>query len=161
MEQTTKLSLYIINRSKYRRLVIGKSTRDLSDDLGHSSGYVGMVESPGSESKYPPHEYPAIAQALDWETHDLLPPDEADQKSDGTLVEKAVLSLNNEADMQLVLEGMIDHGFFDNGKIITDTAKHLFIEGKAEEKVLIKVLERLGLANKLEKEGDSFKAVGK
>lgn len=142
MEQTNKLSLYVINSSKFRRLVIGKSTRDLSDDLGHSSGYVGMIESPGSDSKYPPHEYPALAQALDWEIHDLLPPDEADQKSDGTLIEKVVLSLSNEADMQLVLEGMIDYGFFDEGKTTIETVKHLFIEGKAEEKVLIKTLQK-------------------
>lgn len=158
MEQTNKLSLYIINRSKYRRLVIGKSTRDLSDDLGHSSGYVGMVESPGSESKYPPHEYPAVAKALDWETHDLLPPDEADQKSDGTLVEKAVLSLNNEADMQLVLEGMIDYGFFDEGKTVAETAKHLFIEGKEEEKALRSVLQKLSLEKRLKRDRDTFNA---
>lgn len=157
MEQITKLSLFVINRSKYRRLVIGKSTRDLSNDMERSSGYIGMIESPGSESKYPPHEYPAIAQALDWEIHDLLPPDESDQKSDGTLVDKVILSLGKEEDMQLVLEGMIDYGFFNEDKSIAETAKHLFIEGKAEEKVLIKVLENLTSANKLAKDGDSFK----
>lgn len=156
MEKTTKLSLYIINRSKFRRLVIGKSTRELSNYLEHSSGYVGMIESPGSESKYPPHEYPALAQALDWEIHDLLPPDEADQKSDGTLVEKAVLSLSNEADMQLVLKGMIDHGFFNESRTIAETAKHLFIEGKAEEKIMVRTLNKLAANGLLENKSSVY-----
>jgi len=161
MIEITPLSAYVINQVKYRRLVLGISAYHLSQLLGKSQNFVINIENSDLPGQYNTHDYPTLAKSLDWQIHDLLPPDEADQKSDGTLVEKAVLSLSNEADMQLVLEGMIAHGFFNESRTIAETTKHLFIEGKVEAKVLIKVMERLSLANKLEKEGDSFKAIGK
>lgn len=155
MAAITKLSLCIINRVKLRRLVLGIPASRLANFLGHDKSYIFNIEKDVLPAQYPPHEYPALAQSLDWEIHDLLPPDETDQKSDGTLVEKVVLSLSIEADMQLVLEGMIADGFFNEGRTIAETAKHLFIEGKPEEKVLIKVLKKLTM-NGLLKDSSSI-----
>lgn len=159
MATITKLSLFVINSIKLRRLVLGIPASRLANFLNHDKSYIFNIEKNELPAQYPIHEYPALAQALDWETHDLLPPDEADQKSDGTLVEKTVLSLSNEADMQLVLEGMIAHGFFYEGKTIAETAKHLFIEGKAEEKVLQKVLSSLTKSNRLKVNKDKITKV--
>lgn len=158
MIEITPLSAYVINQVKYRRLVLGISAYHLSQLLGKSQNFVINMENSDLPGQYNTHDYPTLAKSLDWQIHDLLPPDEADQKSDGTLVEKAVLSLNNEADMQLVLEGMIDYGFFDEGKTIAETAKHLFIEGKEEEKVLRSVLQKLSLEKRLKRDRDTFNA---
>jgi len=152
MEKIAPFSLFVINRVKFRRLIIGKSTRELSEDLEHSTGYVGMAESPSSTSQYPPHEYPGLAAALGWTVKDLIPPDDW-PIGDGTKVEKQVLSLSNRKDMRLVIDGLIDYGFFDKPKSLTDIAKHLYIEGKPEEKVLERVLEEVVKEGKLVAEG--------
>lgn len=57
-------------------------------------------------------------------------------------MEKKVLSLSNPDDMRLVLNGMIDNGFFNEPKSLADTAKHLYIDSK-EDEVLEGVLEEL------------------
>ncbi|MDM8173159.1 hypothetical protein RYH73_07995 [Olivibacter sp. CPCC 100613] len=156
MIEITPLSAYVINRVKYRRLVLGISAYHLSQLLGKSQNFVINIENSDLPGQYNTHDYPTLAKSLDWQIHDLLPPDEADQKSDGTLVEKAVLSLSNETDMQLVLKGMIDHGFFDSDKTITDTAKHLFIEGKAEEKIMVRTLNKLAANGLLENKSSVY-----
>lgn len=161
MGQITPLSLFIINRVKFWRLVIGLASKALSRILEHDETYVAGIENPKTNGQYTPHDYPKIAKALDCEVHDLLPSDNFDQKSDGSLVNKVVLSLSNEEDMQLVLTGMIKHGFFKEGKSTTEIAKHLYIDRKPEEKVLIVVLKKLSLESKLEKVGDTFKATRK
>ncbi|SEL53262.1 hypothetical protein SAMN05421740_106187 [Parapedobacter koreensis] len=135
MVKITPLSLYIINRAKLRRLIIDLSSKALSRILEHVESCVTTIESLNRAAQYPPHEYPGLAAALDWTIKDLLPPDDWDV-GDGTKVEKKVLSLSNPDDMRLVLNGMIDHGFFNEPKSLADTAKHLYIDGKEEEKVL-------------------------
>lgn len=148
MARITPLSLYIINIVKFRRLVIGLASKALSRILNHTETYIASVESSTNENQYPPHEYPGLAAALDWTVEELLPPDDWDV-GDGTKVEKKVLSLSNLDDMRLVVEGLIDYGFFNEPKSLANTAKHLYIDGKEEEKVLEVVLGELAEAGRL------------
>ncbi|WP_449048721.1 hypothetical protein [Parapedobacter sp.] len=57
-------------------------------------------------------------------------------------MEKTVLSLANPEDARLVLEGMIEDGFFNKPKTLAEVVKHLYIdrEDKKEER---QVLERV------------------
>ncbi|WP_139215958.1 hypothetical protein [Parapedobacter composti] len=118
-----------------------------------SRGYVAMMERGYLSTQYNTHEYPNLAKALDWTVADLLPPADWDL-GDGTKVEKKVLSLANPEDMRLVLEGMIEDGYFDEPKSLLETVKHLYIdrEGKEmERQVLERVLEELVKEDKLQK----------
>ncbi len=42
--------------------------------------------------------------------------------------------------MRLVVEGLIDYGFFNKPKSLADIAKHLYIDGKQEDNILEGVL---------------------
>src|SRR5690606_19246765 len=108
MAKITRLSLFIINRVKFRRLVLGIPGARLSNFLKHTDAYVFNCEKDELDAQYPPHEYPGLAKALDWTVEELLPPDDWDA-GDGTKVEKIVLSLANPEDTRLVLEGMIEY----------------------------------------------------
>ncbi|WP_257658752.1 hypothetical protein [Parapedobacter lycopersici] len=155
MAGITSLSVYIINRVKYRRLVIGLASKALSRILNHSESYIASVESATNDNQYPAHEYAGLAKALNWTIKDLLPPDDA-PVSDGTKVDKKVLSLSNPQDMRLVVEGLTEYGFFDKPKSLTDVAKHLYIDGKEEEKVLGWVLEQLLTERLLKGNGSEY-----
>ena len=69
-------------------------------------------------------------------------------------MEKVVLSLANTADARLVLEGMIENGFFSKPKSAADAMKHLYIdreEKKDEQIVVNQVLAELAKEGKLQK----------
>ncbi|MGV3763872.1 hypothetical protein [Parapedobacter sp.] len=116
----------------------GISSKALSRILTHKESYVTTIENPNRDTQYPPHEYPGLAKALDWTVEDLLPPDNWDA-GDGTKVEKIVLSLANPEDTRLVLEGMIEDGFFNKPKTLAEVVKHLYIdrEDKKEERQVL------------------------
>jgi transcriptional regulator with XRE-family HTH domain len=141
MNTITALSLYVINQVRLRRFILGISARQLSFLLEHSEAYVSTIESGVSQSQYPPHEYPKLAESLRCTVHDLLPPDEKYLNSTGKLVEKKVLNLNNQEDLTRVVEGLIDYGYFNRPKTLTETAKHLFIEKKEQLDLLQTVME--------------------
>src|SRR5690606_6987410 len=124
----------------------------------HKESYITTIENADRITQYPPHEYPKLANALDWTIEDLLPPDDWDV-GNGTKVEKTVLSLANTADARLVLEGMIENGFFSKPKSLADTAKHLYIdreEKKAEQQVLGQILAELAKEGKLTVENEKY-----
>lgn len=148
MAKITPLSLYLINRIKFRRLVLGISSWYFATLIEKSESFIYKIEDPDVQAQYNTHDYPAIAKALKWTIEDLLPPDNW-PVGDGTKVEKKVLSLSNPDDMRLVLNGMIDNGFFNEPKSLIDTAKHLYIDGKEEEKALKVVLGELAEAGRL------------
>lgn len=107
----------------------------------------------------PPHEYPSLAKALKWTVEDLLPPDDWDA-GDGTKVEKIVLSLINPEDMQLVLEGMMEYGAFNESKSLLEIVKHLYLDRedkKEERQMLERVLEELVKEGKLHEKGGYIK----
>jgi predicted transcriptional regulator len=156
MKKITYLSLYIINQVRLRRLVLGISSRNLSEMLGHSSGYVGMVESTATLTQYPTHEWPKLAAALGCDINDLLPPGQS--TSTGELIEKKVLSLSDEGDVRKVIAALKENGFFDEGvsannneisrlhdvsleMTLEKLIKHLNVQDEGQIKVLRKVLE--------------------
>lgn len=134
----TWLSLFIINKVKFRRYILGLSARQLSLNLKHGESYVSKIEDPDQPNIYPAHEWPNLAQELKFETHDLLPPNDMDQTSDGTKFEKKILTLRNDEDMLLVVKGLVDYGFFSENKTFGDVAKHLYIEDKELESEILK-----------------------
>lgn len=140
MVKITRLSLSIINKAKLRRLILGLTARHLSLHMNHGESYVSKIEDPNQPNQYIPHDYPILAEELNWTSHDLLPPDD-EPVSDGTKVDKAVLSLSDPDDMRLVINGLIEYGFFNEPKGLDAVAKHLYIDGKTEEEVLANVLE--------------------
>jgi len=130
----------------------------LSNFLKHTDAYVFNCEKDELDAQYPPHEYPGLAKALDWTVEELLPPDDWDA-GDGTKVEKIVLSLANPEDTRLVLEGMIEDGFFNKPKTLAEVVKHLYIdrEDKAKERaVLERVLGELVKDSKLKIEDGMY-----
>lgn len=139
MKKTTYLSLYIINQVRLKRLVQGISSRALSEMLGHSSGYIGMVESVATLTQYPTHEWPKLASALNCDINDLLPAEQS--SSTGELIEKKVLSLSNEADVKKVIAALKEHGFFDEEKSLEDVVKHLNVQDEGQIKIFGRVLE--------------------
>jgi transcriptional regulator with XRE-family HTH domain len=141
MKQITQLSLFIINQVRFRRVVLGISAEKLAELLGQPTSYVRMIERSTNQDQYQPAEYPKLAEALTCTIHDLLPPDDALQKSNSGLVSKKVLSLSKQAGLQLVIKGMMAHGFFDRPKTMDDVAKHLFITEKEQLDVLFDVLD--------------------
>ncbi|MFC7524189.1 hypothetical protein ACFQRK_09565 [Parapedobacter sp. GCM10030251] len=138
---------------KLRRLILGIPASRLSNFLKHDDAYIFNIEKEQLKGQYPTHEYPGLAAALNWTVEDLLPPDDW-PIGDGTKVQKKVLSLSNPDDMRLVLNGMIDNGFFNEPKSLSDTAKHLYIDGKEEEKALKGILAELVSENRVEVSGD-------
>lgn len=154
MVKLTYLSLYLINRVRLRRLVIGKSSRILSEGINHSSAYVGMAESAASKSQYPPHEWSSLANELDCEIHDLLP--ENQTTSTGELVDKIILSFHNEKDVREVILALIKNGFFNTSKTITDTSKHLFIDEHNQIAILSTVMNQMQEERVLKQHPEGF-----
>lgn len=71
----------------------------------------------------------------------MLPAEQTN--STGELKNKIVLSLGKEADLKLVLEGLIDYGFFDKQKTAEEVIKHLEIQNNDQKDLLLKALTDL------------------
>jgi hypothetical protein len=142
MVKITPLLLYIINQVKLRRLVLGYSAEYLSFILKRSHGYVLTAEDPSIKAQYPTHEWPKLATALGCEINDLLP--HGPSISTGELVEKKVLSLNEEEDVRKVLNALKEHGFFDE---VDGADNHEIsrLHGISLEKTLTKVVKLLNI----------------
>lgn len=149
MNKITLLSLFIINKVKLRRLILGISATALSKDLGYTPTYIIIIENPERQAQYSPHDYSALANLLKWKIHDLLPPEDVPQGGEGSKVDKVVLSLSRPADMRLVVDGLIAHGFFIPGKTLDETATYLYIRQKPEATVLETVLQEVVKDRKL------------
>ncbi|MDR2272770.1 MAG: hypothetical protein LBF27_17810 [Sphingobacterium sp.] len=111
------------------------------------------------DAVFNPIDFPSIASALNWEVHDLLPPDNSPY-SDGTLVDKIIFSLINPSDAEKVIVGMKEIGCFKEKKSLKDIFKHLDLKEDEIEKrkVIIEVLEKLTLNNTLEFQNGSYLA---
>lgn len=156
MKKISFLSLYVINKVRLLRLVHGLSSRTLSENSGLSSGYVGMVESIKNNGQYPPDVWPMLAESLNSTVHELLPPESIEQNSTGDLIDKKVLSLDNENDIDLVLKTMIQYSFFDTPKFLTDVIKHLFINEHGQVKLLENSLNKIVDLNVLSKRENQY-----
>lgn len=143
MIKITPLSLYIINQVLLRRLVLKKSARKLSFQLGHGDSYVSKIEDPDQVNTYPPHEWPKLAEALSCTVEDLLPPGKS--TSTGELIEKKVLAFDTENDVKIIIMALKENGFFKEEKSLEDLVTHLKIEEETQVEVLRKVLIDQGL----------------
>ncbi len=143
MEKITPLALYIINCSKKRRLILGISAKAFGRIIGKSEEYVQNIES-NRKGHYSHVDFPTMAAALDWELHDLLPPDHSSY-SDGTLVDKVVFSLTNPPDAEEVIVGMKEIGYFKKKKSLKDIFEYLYLTQDMIEKrqIISDVLEKL------------------
>lgn len=151
MSKITERSLFVINQVRFRRFILGVSSRKLSELLEHSTSYVGRIDSQATQDQYASHEYPKLAEALKCTVQDFLPSDDIKQKSTSALVDKVVLSLSNQADLKLLMDGLIASGFFDRPKTMDDVAKHLFMEKKEQVDLLFEVLEGIVKAGTLKR----------
>lgn len=151
MVKISPLSLYIINRVVYRLYVLGILQSKFSLILDKRDTYVNNVKNENMDAVFNPIDFPSIASALDWEIHDLLPPDNSPY-SDGTLVDKVVFSLNNPSDAEEVIVGMKDIGYFKKEKSLNDIFEHLYLTENMSEKrkVITELLEKLVSNNALE-----------
>jgi hypothetical protein len=154
MAKITALSLYIINAVRLRRLVLGYSSRELSDFLEESEGYVGMIESSASSTQYPPKEWPKLAEIFNCHIHDLLPPN-SDQ-STGELIDKVILNLSSQSDVLLIINALITDNFFRQGKTLTTIAKHLNIDERKQLAILTDALNKLVERGTLAKHDEHF-----
>jgi hypothetical protein len=96
------------------------------------------------DAVFNPIDFPSIASALNWEIHDLLPPDNSPY-SDGTLVDKVVFSLKNPSDAEEVIVGMKEIDYFTQEKSLNDIFEHLYLTENMSEKrkVITDLLEKL------------------
>ncbi len=140
MAQVTQLSLYIINRVKLLRLVRGIPASRLSLFLKTTGAYIFNVEKESLDTQYPTERWPQLAEGLKCKVHDLLPPDEMDQASTGQLVDKKVLSLNDEGDVDLILSELVKYNFFNTSKSLGDVVKHLFIKDDRQSHLVLNAL---------------------
>lgn len=146
MVKISSFSLYIINRVIYRCYVLGLLQEKLSTILGKHPGYVNNTRNENNDAIFAPADYPAIADALNWETHDLLPPVDTPY-SNGTLVDKNIFTLSNPSNTEEVLIGMKTNNYFDTKKSLDDIYNHLYlIKNNADpkkRKVVLDVLTKL------------------
>lgn len=155
MAKITRLSLYVINRVKIRRYVLGYSAERLSTLVKRAHGYVLTAEDPTLKSQYPINELPILAQELKFGIHDLLPSDDMDQTSSGELVDKVIISLDNELDTLVILKALIEYGYFKQSKTLDETALYLYIDKQNELEILELVFKK-AVDNGLLKQDDNL-----
>lgn len=106
MAKINRHSLYFINAVKLHRLINGFSTRDFSEEIDKSEGYVGLCEGSATDHKYNSADYPTIAEALHCELNELLPPLDWKVSDSHEKVDKVVDSLTDPSFAKRVLEGI-------------------------------------------------------
>lgn len=137
MAQISKSSLYITNRIKLKRLILGYSTREFSKIIEKSEGYVGMCESSAAVQQYNSADYPLIAKALNCKLSDIIPPDEWQVSDSHEKVDKKVVSLANPAFAREVIEAILASPKAKDIIDIHALLKHLALSNKYPEEVAV------------------------
>ncbi|MFD2556029.1 helix-turn-helix domain-containing protein [Sphingobacterium tabacisoli] len=149
MRRVTLSTIYAINKVKFWRLIKNISARELSVAIDKAPEYVSNVENMSNKNQYPHHVLIAIAKVLGCDVRDFYPSDEELLESDGSRFVKEIISLSNIDDCTLVINGMIDAGYFVDGKSADDTAKYLFEQGKPNALVIEEALRVVEKSSKL------------
>ncbi|MBD1431695.1 hypothetical protein H8B06_02565 [Sphingobacterium sp. DN00404] len=144
MEKINRLSLYILNTIKFKRLVLGKSAYQLSLDIKKSEGYVTNMENQNTPNQYNSADYPLIAAELGCELSDLIPPDNWEVSDSHEKVDKVVVSLSDPAFVRRVLEGIKASPKADVLEDLDKLYKHLSTKDANEKAVIKKVWEGFG-----------------
>lgn len=141
MAKINKHSLYIINRTKLYRLIEGLSTRDFSEKIDKSEGYVGLCEGQATDHKYNSADYPLIAQKLNRDLDDITPPDDWEVSNSHEKVDKEVASLSDAVFVEKVLEGIRASRHAAKLKSLEELYQHLSPKNANEKEVIKSVWE--------------------
>lgn len=141
MAKINKHSLYIINRTKFYRLIEGLSTRDFSEKIDKSEGYVGLCEGPATDHKYNSADYPLIARKLNRDLDDITPPDDWAVSYSHEKVDKEVVSLSDPVFVKKVLEGIGASRYADKLRDLNELYQHLSTKDAKEREVIKSVWE--------------------
>jgi hypothetical protein len=141
MAKINQHSLYIINSTKFYRLIEGLSTRDFSREIDKSEGYVGLCEGSSTDHKYNSADYPLIAQKLNRDLDDITPPDDWAVSDSHEKVEKEVVSLSDPIFVKNVLEEIKASGHAEKLQDLNELYQHLSTKDAKEREVIKNVWE--------------------
>lgn len=141
MKKISRISLYILNIAKLRRLVNGKSAYQLSLDIKKSGNYVTNIENPKTPNQYNSADYPTIAEELGCELADLLPPPDWKVSDSHEKVDKTVDSLTDPIFVLKVLEGIKVSPLANKLDNLDALYSHLSTKKAAEKAVIKEVWE--------------------
>jgi len=136
MAKINKHSLYIINSTKFYRLIEGLSTRDFSEKIGKSEGYVGLCEGRSTDHKYNSADYPLIAQKLNRDLDDITPPDDWDVSDSHEKINKEVVSLSDPVFVKKVLQGIKISRHAEKLQDLNELYRHLSTKDANEKEVI-------------------------
>lgn len=143
MAKIDRLSLYVINRIKFYRLVAGMSARKLSEVISKSEAYVGLCEGAATDQKYNSADYPLLAEIFNCSISDILPPNDWPRSSSHEKVEKSVKSLSDRdfvAQILLEIEASGDANILLDEKVLL---KHLNVVNEQEKEIVRSVLNKI------------------
>lgn len=143
MAKINRLSLFIINNVKFRRLVLGISTRKLSELMKKSESYIGLCEGMATDQKYNSADYPFIAEVLGYSLTELMPPDDWEVSTSHDKVEKNVSSLVDPDFVRKVLQGIKQTA---NAHVLREENtlfRYLNVRNMEEKKTIISVLKEI------------------
>lgn len=141
MQKVNRLSLYIINAVKYKRLVSGKSAYQFSLDLKKSRNYVSQIEHFNEDSQYNSADYALIASELGCKLSDILPSDDWKVSDSHEKVDKVIVSLSDPVFILKVLEGIKASPHAGALEDLDKLYKHLSTKDTTEKTVIKKVWE--------------------
>ena len=72
-KRKSKIDLFVIEKVKERRLIKGISQASLSFELGVSTGFIGMAESPKYMTRYNVQHLNKLAKILECSPQEFLP----------------------------------------------------------------------------------------
>ncbi|WP_367331743.1 hypothetical protein [Sphingobacterium multivorum] len=141
MAKINKHSLYVINSTKFYRLIEGLSTRDFSEKIDKSEGYVGLCEGQATDHKYNSADYPLIAQKLNRDLDDITPPNDWAVSDSHEKVDKEVVSLSDPVFVKKVLGGIRASRHAEKLRDLNELYQHLSTKDAKEKEVIKSVWE--------------------
>ncbi len=141
MKKINRISLYILNIVKLRRLVNGKSAYQFSLDIKKSGNYVINIENHKTPNQYNSADYPTIAEELGCGLEDILPPPDWKVSDSHEKVNKTVDSLTDPIFVLKVLEGIKVSPHANKLNNLDELYSHLSTKKAAEKAVVKQVWE--------------------
>ncbi len=132
-----RLSLYIINSVKSKRLIMGTSSSQFASDIEKSRTYISRIESEKTPDQYNSADYPIIAKALNCELSEIRPPSDWQVSDSHEKVDKIVVSLSDPAFVLKVLEGIKASPKAHVLENLDDLLKHLGLTTKNPEEIAV------------------------
>lgn len=137
MKKINRLSLFILNKIKLIRLILGKSAHQLSLDIKKSPGYIAGIENMKSPYQYNSADYPLIAKELGCTLSGIIPPDDWQVSESHDKVDKQVVSLTDPDFVLKVLEGIQASPTAKVLEDINELLKHLGLTSKNPQEIAV------------------------